>query len=441
MVTQLIEQELTEETEVARKDLIKTAHLCYLRFLLFKLHLCFLLFKIVCMSLPDDICPRPRPLPPLPTTPHAPPIFPASVWACTEPQQADALLAGREPGYVYQRDGHPNADLLAEKLKLLHSSDRGAITASGMAALAAALLSQLQMGDHAVIGNRMYGRTLALFMGEAQRLGIEATAVDMCDLGAVSAAIRPSTKLIVAETIANPLLEVADIEALAEIAHQKNTLLLIDNTFASPILCRPLVLGADLVMESLTKVLNGHSDVILGFLGGREDVWQRVPAVISTWGLVSGPFECWLAERGLATAHLRIERACASALAAAELLQTQNPKVAAVHYPGLVTHPQHALAAKLFGQRFGTMVSFRLAGGRAAADSFITAAAHRIPFCPSLGELSTTLSHPETTSHRGMTAEQRTALGITGGTIRLSVGTESIEFIREALTEALRGVR
>jgi cystathionine beta-lyase/cystathionine gamma-synthase len=387
---------------------------------------------------PADICPKPQPLPPLPTQPHAPPIYPASVWACESPQQADALLAGREAGYVYQRDGHPNAHLLAEKLKLLHGADRGVITGSGMAALSAALLSQLQMGDHAVVGSRMYGKTLSLFVGEAQRLGIEVTTVDTCDLAAVSAAIQQNTRLILAETIANPLLEVADVAALAELAHQRNTLLLVDNTFASPIICRPLELGADLVMESLTKTLNGHSDVILGFLCGREDVWQRVSAVVSTWGLASGPFECWLAERGLATAHLRIERACQNALAVAELLQSQQPKVAQVYYPGLSTHPQHKLARQLFGNQFGTIVSFRLAGGRAAADAFITATAKQIPFCPSLGEVSTTLSHPETTSHRGMTTEQRTALGITGGTIRLSVGTESSGHIQKALVEALQ---
>jgi cystathionine beta-lyase/cystathionine gamma-synthase len=390
---------------------------------------------------PSDICPRPQPLPPLPTKPHAPPIYPTSVWECESPQEADVLLSGREPGYVYQRDGHPNAFLLAEKLRLLHSADRGAVTGSGMAALATALLSQLQAGDHAVVGSRMYGKTLALYQTESTRLGIEVTAVDMCDVAAVAAAIRANTKLITAETIANPLLEVVDVAALAEMAHQKNTLLLIDNTFASPILCRPLEFGADLVMESLTKILNGHSDVILGFLGGREDVWDRVPGVISTWGLASGPFECWLAERGLATAHLRIERACQNALAAAEFLRSQAPKIAAVHYPGLTDHPQHALARMQFGELFGTIVTFRLAGGRAAADAFIAAAARRIPFCPSLGELSTTLSHPETTSHRGLTGDQRAALGITGGTIRLSVGTESIEFIHDGLVEALRGVR
>src|SRR5262249_44274356 len=151
-----------------------------------------------------------------------------------------------------------------------------------------------------------------------------------------------------------------------------------------------MALGADLVMESVTKTLNGHSDVILGFLGGRQDVWHRVPGVISTWGLASGPFECWLAERGLATAHLRIERACEHALAAAEFLEKQTTKVAQVYYPGLAGHPQHKLAVQQFGERFGTIVSFRLAGGRTAADAFIAATAERIPFCPSLGELSTT---------------------------------------------------
>ena len=196
----------------------------------------------------------------------------------------------------------------------------------------------------------------------------------------------------------------ADIAALADVAHRQNTLLLIDNTFASPILCRPLELGADLVMESLTKTLNGHSDVILGFLGGREDVWQRVPAVISTWGLASSPFDCWLAERGAGDRALA-DRAgvpkCSDSGGVS--CNTRSPQVATVCYPGLSSHPQHELARKQFGELFGTIVTFRLAGGRAAADAFI-AAAKRIPFCPSLGELSTTLSHPETTSHRGMTA-------------------------------------
>jgi cystathionine beta-lyase/cystathionine gamma-synthase len=391
------------------------------------------------MARPEDLCPRPLPLPPLATTPHAPPIWLASVWACESPQQADEMLAGKLPGYVYQRDGHPNAYLLAEKCRQLHGAERAAIAASGMGALAAALLSQLKAGDHCVAGSRAYGKTHVLFGAEASRLGIEMTRVDTCDLKATAGAFKPNTKLLLAETIANPLLEVADIAALAEIAHARRAVLLIDNTFASPILCRPLALGADLVMESLTKTMNGHSDVILGLLCGHEAVFERVSTVIPAWGLSSSPFDCWLAERGLATAHLRIERACENALAAAEFLQTQKKHVDRVHYPGLPAHPQHALAKQQFGSRFGTIVTFNLAGGRPAADVFI-AAAKEIPFCPSLGELSTTLSHPETTSHRGMTTDQRDALGITGGTIRLSVGTESAEFIQAALREGLEAL-
>lgn len=388
------------------------------------------------MANPEDICPRPIKPSELPTQPHATPIFAASVWECASPAEADALLGGRERGYVYQRDGHPNAQVLAEKLKALHQAEQGAITGSGMGALAAALLAQLRAGDRAVIGSRLYGKTLALFQGEAARLGIEVATVDTCDLAAVKAATGAKTKLILAETIANPLLEVVDVAGLAEIAQAAGACLLIDNTFASPLLCKPLVLGADLVMESLTKTLSGHSDVILGFLGGKANHWERVPAVISTWGLASAPFECWLAERGLATAHLRIERACDNALAVAAFLEAQ-PQVAGVHYPGLTSHRQHKLAQLQFQSRFGTIVSFQLAGGRAAADRFIVAVKEHIPFCPSLGEVSTTLSHPETTSHRGMTEAQRGALGIGGGTIRLSVGTESREFICQALAGAL----
>src|SRR5688572_16145126 len=171
---------------------------------------------------PDDICPRPQPLPPLATQPHAAPIYPASVWECDSPEQADAMLGGRAAGYVYQRDGHPNADLLAEKCRQLHGAERAIITPSGMAALSLALVSQMQAGDHAVLSNRMYGKTQALFAGEGARLGITTSVVDTSDLAAVQAAMTPATRLLVVETIANPLLEVADIAALAGIARRDN---------------------------------------------------------------------------------------------------------------------------------------------------------------------------------------------------------------------------
>ena len=390
------------------------------------------------MDSADDICPRPQRLPPQSTQPHAPPIYLSSVYECRDPAQADALLGGREQGYVYARDGHPNADLLAEKCRQLHDTERAAIAGSGMAALAVVVLSQLAPGDHVVVSDQLYGRTLLLFSGEAARLGITSTQVDTCDLTAVEQAINARTRMIVVETISNPLLRVADLAALAKLAHAHGATLLADNTFASPAVCRPRQWGADWVMESLTKIMNGHSDVILGLLCGPAARWQRVPAVLSTWGLASAPFDCWLAMRGLGTMALRVERASTNALAAARLL-ADSPAVTAVYYPGLTDHPAHTVARRQFGEHFGSIVSFTLTGGVDAARAFI-AAAHRIPFCPSLGELSTTLSHPESTSHRALAPEERSRLGIAGGTIRLSVGIESTSAVLAALAEGLAGL-
>jgi cystathionine beta-lyase/cystathionine gamma-synthase len=385
---------------------------------------------------PDDICPSYMKLPTQPTEPLAAPIYPSSVYICGDPQQTEAMLAGELPGHVYRRDGHPNSELLAEKCRQLHGAPRAAITASGMGGLALALVSQCRQGDHLVVGNQMYGRSMLLLADEAQRLGISSTTLDTCNLEATAAAFRPTTKLLVVETISNPLLRVSDLRALADIAHRHGAILLVDNTFASPILCRPLEFGADLVLESLTKIMNGHSDVLLGMLCGHEEVWQRVPTALSNWGWSAAPLDCWLAARGIGTLHLRAERASQNAQAAARFLAEQ-PAVEVVHYPGLPSHPDHPLAARQFGGHYGSMVTFTLNGGTAAATRFI-AAARRIPFCPSLGDLTTTLTHPESTSHRAMTHAARESLGILGGTIRLSVGVESSEFVIEALSEGLR---
>lgn len=388
---------------------------------------------------PDDICPAPaQPFSPAPQ-PLAPPLYAASVYPCESPAHADAVFSGAVSGFAYQRDGHPNAELLAEKCRQLHAAPRGVIAASGMAALSVALLSQLQAGDHVVVSRHLYGRSLQLLTQEVQRLGIDSTVVDTCDLSQTAAAMRPATRLLVVETIANPLLRVADIAALAALAHAQRALLLVDNTFATPVLCRPLECGADLVLESLSKMMNGHSDVILGLLCGREAVWQRVPLVLSAWGLASSPFDCWLTWRGLATLSLRFQRAADNALQAAQFLASRS-EVTRVDYPGLPDHPDHQLACRQFSGQFGAMVTFHLAGGRPAAEKFM-AAARQIPFCPSLGEVSTTLSHPESTSHRGLTPEERAHLGIGGGALRMSVGCESSEFVLAALAEGLAGLR
>jgi cystathionine beta-lyase/cystathionine gamma-synthase len=384
----------------------------------------------------DDLCPRPQLAPLLSGEPLAPPIHLSSVYRCQTPEQAAALLAGELPGYVYRRDGHPNADFLADKCRQLHSAERAAITASGMGALALALVSQTTAGDHLIVSSRLYGRSHLLLVDEAATRGLTSSVVDTSHLAAIEEAITPRTRLIVVETITNPLLRVANLSALAELAHEHDVLLVVDNSLAGPAICRPLELGADLVVESLTKSMNGHSDVLLGMVAGGDPVWKRVPQALSTWGWTAAPFDCWLAARGLETLALRSERSSANALSVARFLATGPGAIEVVHYPGLPNHPDHDLAARQFEGHFGSLVTFTLSGGADAAAEFI-AAASRIPFCPSFGENSTTLSHPASTSHRALSHEARQALGIDDGTIRLSVGIESSETVIEILAEAL----
>jgi len=382
-----------------------------------------------------DLCPRPPAKRVAKSTPLAPPLYLASVYECQDTKQAADVLSGRAEGYAYIRDGHPNADMLAEKCRQLHGAERAAITSSGMSALGLAVLSLLSHGDHVVASNQLYGRSLTLLGNEVLRLGMASTLVDACDLDATRRALAPNTRLVVVETITNPLLRVPDIEALAKLAHERGARLLVDNTLAGPMVCKPLALGADLVLESITKTMNGHSDVLLGLLCGKSDAWGRVPEVLSTWGLTSGAMDCWLALRGIGTLALRIEQAAATADRVARFL-AKHKRIEKVHYPGLAAHPDHGVARRQFAGRFGTVVTFTLAGDVAVAEAFIEAA-EAIPFCPSLGELCTTLTHPASTSHREMDPAERRKLGIHDGTIRLSIGLESAEFVERALAQGL----
>ncbi len=385
----------------------------------------------------EDLCAEPARLPAVGGEPLAPPLCLSSVYRCRTPAQAEAMLAGDEAGYVYSRVGHPAADMLADKLRQLHGSEQAAVAASGMAALAALLLTELQQGDHVVVSRQLYGTTLDLVTDEAARLGITSTVVDTLDLAATRAACQPGTRLLVVETITNPMLRVSDLAALAECAQGCGARLVVDNTFASPVVCRPIEWGADWVVESLTKIISGHSDVVLGALCGPADAAPRLQRVLARWGLGSSPFDCWLALRGLATLPLRSRQASSTAHRVAEFLSEQNP-VAAVHYPGLASHPDHALAVRQFGDSCGTLVSFTLAGGRKAAEALLAAVQGEIPFCPSLGALSTTLSHPQSTSHRTLSSGEQRALGIEPGTLRLSVGIESAEQVLATLARGLR---
>lgn len=370
------------------------------------------------------------------STPLVPPLYLSSVYTLPDLDALDQIMSAEAPGFIYARDGHPNAHVLAEQLAALENAAWAAVCGSGMAALSSVLLANLRHGDHVVASNRLYGRSTTLLGQELSNFGVQTTFVDVADLEQVRATLDRPTKLMLVETMSNPLLRLADVEALADLAHRRECLLVVDNTFATPVLCKPLELGADFVIESLTKIIGGHSDVTLGLACGAGDFAQQIGHVMTTWGLASNPFDCWLACRGLATMALRVRAASASALALADWLAEQ-PGVANVVYPGRTDHPDHELAKRQLHDGFGHMLCFELRGGREAVNRFMRQA-EGVPFSPSLGHTGTTCSHPATTSHRYVSPAERRRQGIGDGLIRLSVGIEELSQIQEAMAKGLR---
>jgi cystathionine beta-lyase/cystathionine gamma-synthase len=369
------------------------------------------------------------------SNPLVPPLFLASVYTLPDLDALDRIMEAAEPGFIYARDSHPNARRLAERLADLEGASWALVCASGMAALTVPLLGLLQQGDRVVASNRLYGRTTQLLNQELARFGVETTFVDTCDLYQVEEALRRPAKVLLAETLSNPLLRLADIAGLAGLAQAQGCRLVVDNTFATPALTRPIELGADLAMESLTKMIGGHSDVTLGLICGRDDLLPQLTQVMSIWGLASNPFDCWLAERGLATLALRMRAASANAAALADWLAAQAA-VSRVIYPGRPDHPDHALAAQLLQGGCGNMMCFELRGGREAVNRFL----HRapgIPFSPSLGHTTTTCSHPGTTSHRYVSPAEKRRQGIGDGLVRLSVGLEELDHIQAEMARGL----
>jgi cystathionine beta-lyase/cystathionine gamma-synthase len=371
------------------------------------------------------------------SSPLVPPLYQSSVYTLPDLDALDRILDEGQPGYIYARDSHPNAKSLAARLAVMESAHWAMITSSGMAALSAIFLATLQAGSRVVAGNRLYGRTTQQLSQELTRFGVTTVFVDINDLNAVGRALAEPTRLLFVETLSNPHLRVADIPRLAQIAHANSALLVVDNTFATPALTRPLEMGADLVMESLTKMIGGHSDVTLGLVAGRDDLQQELAQVSSIWGFSSPPFDCWLAERGLGTLWLRMGAASANAALLAEWL-TEQPGVTRVIYPGRTEHPEHELSQRIFqGGYYGNMLCFELSGGREAVNRFLRRAP-QIAFSPSLGNVTTTVSHPATTSHRYTSPAEKARQGITDGLIRVSVGIESIADIQKEMTKGLR---
>jgi cystathionine gamma-synthase len=370
----------------------------------------------------------------------------ANVYVFDDSRQVDSVWEGRETGYVYGRFGTPNHTMLEETLADLEGGESALASASGMGALSAFLLGSLRPGDHLVAGRDLYGATTELLREQATRWGIQVTFADTTEAAAVEEAVTHATRAILAEAISNPLLRLADLPGLGEIARRRGVALLVDSTFASPALLRPLEHGATAVHHSATKYLSGHGDVTAGVLIGSRELIDAARSQAVRVGLNLGPFDAWLTLRGMRTLALRMERHSVNALELARFL-AGRPEVGRVHYPGLPDHPQHARARTLLPNGFGGMLSFELATGAPAAHRFFGALARRgdepdgrasIPFAPSFGDVSTTWSYPSRTSHRSLSEDERAKLGIGLGLIRLSVGVEDVEDLKDALDLALR---
>ncbi len=385
---------------------------------------------------------RRTPWPESASRPVVTPLQPSVVYAAASPDALDAQYEGRAEGYAYAREGHPNADVLARKIDAMEGAEGGLIVGSGMAAVTGVMFGLLKTGDHVVAGNQLYGRSMRMLRAELPRMGIAATLADPTDAGAIAAALTPQTRLILIEVVSNPTLRVSDLAGIAALARERGILLAIDNTFTTPRGLRVFEHGADIVIHSVTKLLAGHSDAMLGYVAARDPALQEaIRGTAITLGLSPSPFDCWLAERGLHSFDLRYDRASANAAALADALAGM-PGVMRVLYPTRPDHPDRDRAAALLDGRGGNMVSFEIAGGRAAANALVAAAQH-IPFAPTLGDIGTTLSHPASSSHRGLSADEREALGMSEGFFRISVGIEDADLLiaefRAAIAAACPG--
>ncbi|MEM9970310.1 MAG: aminotransferase class I/II-fold pyridoxal phosphate-dependent enzyme [Pseudomonadota bacterium] len=368
--------------------------------------------------------------------PVASPLFPSVVYSSADPDALDALYDGKEPGFTYAREGHPNAKVLAALIDRMEGAEGGLITGSGMAAISLMLMAYATAGDHVIGADQLYGRSLRLLTEELPRFGVETSLVDPTDASAVEAALRPNTRLILIETVSNPTLRVPDIDGIVALAKQHGFLVAVDNTFATPRGFNPFARGADIVLHSVTKLLAGHSDVTLGYVAAQDAALNtRLDSLAATIGLTASPFDCWLAERGIYTFDLRYDRATENARALADALSAM-PGVERVLYPTRADHPDTGRVADLLGGEGGHMVSFDIGGSRDRANAFI----HALPglnFAPTLGDVATTISHPVTSSHRSMPTDQRAALGISEGFFRVSVGCEPIAPLIETFKKAV----
>jgi len=366
---------------------------------------------------------------------HSEPIFLTSSFVFASAAEAAARFSDEQPGNIYSRFTNPTVRTFEHRLAALEDAECCVATASGMSAIAATCLGLLKTGDHIVSSRSIFGTTTMLFSNFLAELGIETSFVDLSDMSGWAAAIRPETRLLFLETPSNPLTELANIKQMAALAHQHDCLLVVDNCFCTPALQQPIKLGADIVIHSATKFLDGQGRCMGGaVLGSTDTVGTDVLGFLRTVGPTLSAFNAWVFLKGLETLSIRMRAHCANALALARWLE-QEPMVERVYYPGLASHPQHQLAKKQ-QTGFGGLLSFELKGGQDAGWKLIDAT-RVISITANLGDTRTTITHPATTTHSRLTADQREQAGIADGLVRVAVGLEDVEDLKKDLARGL----
>lgn len=367
----------------------------------------------------------------------ATPIHQTATFIFDSAEQGGNRFALKEEGYIYSRLGNPTNTVLEEKLALLESAEAAVSMSSGMGAVSSALWSALRAGDHVVAAKTLYGCTFAYLSHGLTRYGVEVTFVDTRDPENVRKAMRPNTKVVYLESPANPNLDIADIEVISKIAHEnEGCLVMVDNTFCTPYITKPLSLGADVVIHSGTKFLNGHGDVVCGFVAGYKEFLTQVRlfGVKDMTGSVMSPFDAYLVIRGMKTLEVRMERHCANAMKVAEFLEN-HPAVEKVYYPGLKSFPQYDLAKKQMALP-GAVIAFEIKGGVEEGKKMINNT-HLCSLAVSLGDCETLIQHPASMTHSPYTSEERLEAGIKDNLVRLAVGLENVEDIISDLDQAL----
>ena len=365
---------------------------------------------------------------------HSEPIFLTSSFVCESAADAAAKFSGQIEGNTYSRYTNPTVQTFEKRLAVLDGAEAAVATSSGMAGVHAVTLAYLKSGDHVICSRAVFGSILSLFEKYVIKFGVEVTFVDLGDLDAWKQAIRPNTRLLFIETPSNPLAQVGDLQAIADIAHAHGALFAVDNTFCTPVLQRPIQFGADLVIYSSTKYIDGQGRALGGAVVGSAKLMEEITGVIRTLGNSLSPFNAWIFLKGLETLSLRMKAHCASAQKLAEWLDA-HPKVEKVYYAGLPNHPGHELAKKQ-QSGFGGVVSFVAKGERAGAWTVIDNTRF-LSITSNLGDTKSTITHPATTSHGRMSAEAKVAAGISEGLIRVSVGLEDIDDIIADISRGL----